>query len=802
MNNKEEKKTLTLKTNNLQPSRLGTVGTMKNVGKRIVQVEIKRNRTLSTNRQKVADNLYEHQDILTNEEKNSKLKVLKIAADQAIKDREEMLKRQEEQEVLAMEEAVLEAGQVTKEQSIELDGLAGKEEKLLKKESKKAKKTEAEILEEDELVEKEARKSVKADPKTSKWGEEKKFTKAELQLALEADVELEEVRKPFKKFNNKKNKLKGQQYQKEQEKIVREVILPENITIQELSNKMAEKSAAVVKELMKLGIIATVNKIIDADTAELIIDIFGHKTKRIREDDVEHIFQEKEEDLACLEPRAPVVTVMGHVDHGKTSLLDAIRASNVATKEAGGITQHIGAYRIKLPNGSFVTFLDTPGHEAFTAMRSRGAKVTDIVILVVAADDGIMAQTIEAINHAKAAEVPIIVAINKMDKPTADANRVKNELLSHNLIAEDMGGDVIVVEVSAKNHLNIDILLQNVLLQAEMLELKANPNRSAQGTVIEAKVDKNRGVIATLLVQKGTLNMGDIVVAGTAYGKIKLMYDDLNNVVKHAAPSTPVEVLGLNSVPEAGDLFAIAESEKQARDITDYRVSKQRDKKSASIKVSLEDLLAKTGNSNLKELMIIIKADVQGSAEAINSSIMKITSEEVKIKVLHAAVGGITESDISLAHASSAIILAFNVRANNQARELAAKENVDIRYYSIIYDLVNDVKLAVSGMLSPIIREKYLGSVEIRQVINITKVGKIAGSFVTKGIIKRGAKVRLLRDNIVIHEGKLKTLKRFKDDVKEVKEGFECGIAIENYDDIKEGDNIEVFETVEEQRTL
>lgn len=586
------------------------------------------------------------------------------------------------------------------------------------------------------------------------------------------------------------------------EKIIKDIILPEAITVQELSNRMSERVADVTKELMKLGMLVTGNQIIDADTAELLIGVFGHKMKRVTEGDVENILQFKDEQHQ-LERRSPVVTIMGHVDHGKTSLLDALRSSDVVLGEAGGITQHIGAYQITLANNAHITFIDTPGHEAFTAMRSRGAKATDIVILVVAADDGIMTQTIEAINHAKAAEVPIIVAINKIDKPGADSSRVKQELLQHNLIPEDLGGDIIVVEVSAKQKTNLDKLEEMILLQAEILNLTANYQAESSGMVIESKINKKRGVITTLLVQRGTLKIGDIVVAGGSYGKVRVINDDKGRPVKEATPSMPVEVLGLDHASDAGDKFHVVEQEKQAREITEYRHQQKLVlKNSLNKRGSLEELFLRSGKSAIKDLPIIIKADVQGSIEAISGSLRKFNGEEVHVKILHTAVGGINESDIALANASKAIIIGFNVRANAQANQQAASEGVDIRYYSIIYNLIDDIKAILSGMLSPIIREEYIGNAEIRKVYNITKAGKIAGSYVLDGYISRGAGVRLLRDDIVIHEGKLKTLRRFKEDVKEVRENFECGIAFENYEDIREGDKVEVFKLVEEVRTL
>ena len=587
------------------------------------------------------------------------------------------------------------------------------------------------------------------------------------------------------------------------EKVYREVILPEVITVAELANRMTERASDVTRELMKLGVMATSTQSIDADTAELMITSFGHSVKRVKESDIENILTDIQDNPEDLKQRAPIVTVMGHVDHGKTSLLDALKSTDIVGSEAGGITQHIGAYSVTMSDNRMITFIDTPGHEAFTEMRTRGAQATDIVVLVVAADDGIKAQTIEAISHAKAAEVPIIVAINKIDKPEADIDRVKNELLSHELIPEDLGGDIITVGVSALKKQNLDKLEEAILLVAEMQELKANPNRPASGVVVEARVDSSRGIIATVIVQQGTLHKGDIVIAGNSYGRVKRICNDKGRTIGDAGPSLAVEMFGLNDSPSAGDIFNVVETDKQARDIVEYRIRKVRDSKVTASKTSLEDLfLRASGEGKVKELPVIIKGDVHGSIEAIISSLNKIESDEVKLKILHSAVGGISESDITLAKASSALVLGFNVRSNNAAAADAETNKIDIRYYSIIYNLIDDIKAIMSGMLSPIIREEYIGSVAIREVFNVSKVGKVAGSYVTKGIIRRGAGVRLLRDDIVIYEGKLKTLKRFKEDVKEVREGFECGIAFENYDDIKVGDTVEVFKIVEKQKQL
>jgi len=587
------------------------------------------------------------------------------------------------------------------------------------------------------------------------------------------------------------------------EKVIRDVVIPETITVQELANRMAERAVDVIRTLMKLGVMATANQSIDADTAELVVGEFGHKFKRVTEGDVENVINDdSNEDESALVSRPPVVTIMGHVDHGKTSLLDALRKTDVAAKEAGGITQHIGAYQVAMENGQKITFLDTPGHEAFTAMRARGAKITDIVVLVVAADDGIMAQTKEAISHAKAAGVPIIVAVNKIDKPGADSSRVKQELMQYELVPEEFGGDIMVVEVSAKTGQNLEKLVETILLQAEILELKANPDRAAAGVVVEAKLDTGKGVIATILIQKGSLNVGDLVVAGPAYGKVRTLIDDKGAPIKTAIPGMPVQILGLNAAPEAGDTFSVVESEKAARDIAEYRARRTREQNVVASARTMDSLFGEAAGTNAKELPVIVKGDVQGSVEAIVGSLAKVSGDEVAVRTLFSGVGAITESDITLSKATGALIIAFNVRANPKAKEIAQREKINIRYYSIIYDVVDDVKAALSGMLSPTLRENFLGYANIREVFNITKAGKVAGCMVTDGVIKRGCKVRLLRDNVVIHEGTLKTLKRFKDEVKEVKNGLECGMAFENYEDIRVGDQIECFEVEEVARTV
>jgi translation initiation factor IF-2 len=629
-------------------------------------------------------------------------------------------------------------------------------------------------------------------------------SKLTITKALDADGS-ERVRSlaAFRRQKERERRLAHGDSKAEQLKVVREVVIPETITVQELANRMAERGGEVVKTLMKMGVMATINQSIDADTAELVVNEFGHHSKRVAESDVEIGLTGETDEAEHLQPRPPVVTVMGHVDHGKTSLLDALRKTDVVAGEAGGITQHIGAYQVTLESGQRVTFLDTPGHEAFTAMRARGAKATDIVVLVVAADDGVMPQTIEAIHHAKAANVPMVVAINKIDKPDSKPERVKNELLQQGIVLEEFGGDVLAVEVSAKQGTNLEKLLETVMLQSEVLELKANPDRAAQGVVIEAKVERGRGTVATVLVQRGTLNVGDILVAGGEWGRVRALLDDRGRKVKAADPGMPVEVLGLQGTPSAGDDFIEVENEARAREITEFRQRKTRDARVASgARGTVEQMLSAIAAGVAKDLPLVIKADVQGSVEAIVGALEKLSTDEVAARVLHAAVGGINESDVTLARASNALVLGFNVRANPQARDLARRDNIEIRYYSIIYDLTNDVKAALSGMLTPGTKENFLGNATIREVFNITKAGKVAGCMVTEGTVRRGAKVRLLRDNVVVHEGSLKSLKRFKDEVREVKEGYECGMAFENYQDIQAGDVIECFEIEQVARTL
>ncbi len=657
-------------------------------------------------------------------------------------------------------------------------------------------------LEEEEEKERGGRLKAKTSRPTLKPVREEKPRPIRVGL----DGEEEERVRSLASLRRHQQRHHRQQAAAKEQPITREVVLPESITVQELANRMAVRGAEVIKMLMKNGVMATINQVIDADTAELIVTEFGHKVKRVSEADVEEGIEglaDRPEDLV---PRPPVVTVMGHVDHGKTSLLDALRHANVAAGEAGGITQHIGAYRVDIGTGMPVTFIDTPGHAAFTAMRARGASVTDIVVLVVAADDGVMPQTIEAIRHAKAAKVPIVVAINKIDKPEANPDRVKQELLSHEVVVEEFGGDVLAVPVSAVKKIGLDKLIEAIQLQAELLNLKANPNREASGTVIEAKLDRGRGPVCTVLVQNGTLEDGDIVIAGAQWGRVRALVDDRGRTVERAGPSMPVEVLGLDGVPEPGDRLQVVESEKRARDIAEYRQRKKREQQqlaAGAVKpTSLEEMFKGIKEGTVKELPVVVKSDVHGSLEAITAGLEKLNTKEVAVRVLHGGVGAITESDVILAQASKAVILGFNVRANAPARELAKRAGIEIRYYSIIYELLDEVKGLLSGMLAPEEKEVVLGRAEIREVFNITKVGKVAGCMVTEGVIKRGARARLLRDDVVVFEGVLGSLKRFKEDVREVKEGFECGMSIEGYGDIRQGDVIEVFEVQEVARTL
>ena len=641
-----------------------------------------------------------------------------------------------------------------------------------------------------------------AVPKTPRSGEMKSRGRLTVTNATE---EQEERTRSVAAFRRRVQRMKGGHQNEPKEKVLREVILPETITIQELANRMSERGVDVIRLLMRQGQMHKITDVIDADTAQLIAEEMGHTVKRVAESDVEEGLFDSPDEEGATESRPPVVTIMGHVDHGKTSLLDAIRKANVVSGEAGGITQHIGAYQVTAPNGQAITFIDTPGHAAFTAMRARGAKVTDIVVLVVAADDGVMPQTIEAINHARAAGVPLIVAVNKIDKPDAKPERVRTELLQHEVQVETFGGDTLEVEVSATKQINLDKLLDAISLQAEVLDLKADPNRAAEGTVIEARLDRGRGPVATVLVQRGTMKMGDIIVAGSQWGRVRALLDDQGKNVREAGPSFPVEVLGFNGAPEAGDRVAVVENEARAREISEYRERQKRDKLAArggGARTSLADMMTQLKTAGRKEFPLLVKGDVQGSVEAIIATLEKLNTDEVMARVIHAGVGGITESDITLAEASGAAVIGFNVRAHKEAREAAERSGIEIRYYNIIYNLVDDVKGAMSGLLAPTLREEMLGNASIMEVFNISKVGKVAGCRVTDGRVERGASVRLIRDNVVVHEGKLSTLKRFKDEVKEVLSGQECGMAFENYQDMRPGDVIECYRVEEIKRSL
>ncbi|HEY9214490.1 MAG TPA: translation initiation factor IF-2, partial [Ancylobacter sp.] len=633
-------------------------------------------------------------------------------------------------------------------------------------------------------------------------GPDKSRGRLTLVTALTTD---EERQRSVASFRRRTQRMSGHRHVEAKEKISREVIVPETISIQELANRMAERAVDVIRLLMKQGQMVKITDVIDADTAQLLAEELGHTVRRVAESDVEEGLFDTPDIVEEMLPRPPVVTIMGHVDHGKTSLLDALRSANVVSGEAGGITQHIGAYQVTSPIGSKITFIDTPGHAAFTAMRARGAKVTDIVVLVVAADDGVMPQTIEAINHARAAKVPLIVAINKIDKPDAKPERVRSELLQYEVQVESLGGDTLEVEVSAKAHTNLDKLLEAIALQAEVLDLRANPNRDAEGTVIEAKLDRGRGPVASVLVQRGTLKVGDIVVAGAEWGRVRALISDKGLQLASAEPSMPVEVLGFNFTPEAGDRLAVVDSEARAREITDYRQHQKREKaaaRSATVRGSLEQMMSQAKTAGRKEFPLIIKGDVSGSVEAIISSLEKIGNDEVQARIIHAGAGGVNESDITLAETAGAAIIAFNVRANKEARDAASRAGIEIRYYNIIYDLVDDVKHAMSGLLAPINRETMLGNAVILEIFAVSKVGKVAGCRVTDGTVERGQHVRLIRDNVVIHEGKLATLNRFKDAVNTVLAGQECGMSFENYQDMRAGDVIECYRVEVVQRSL
>ena len=782
-------------------------------GKKVVQVEVRKKRVINPNAQPAENN------VKIDEATAMKLKLIAEAKEHEARRRQEeeekeRLRRQEreqeEKERLARQaaEEAKKAEMVKEIKSAQITApVVEAEEKSFKTKDKKSKDYDDDEDEEENSSKKFRKTSDLEKSREDVFEQERKKVmkrsfepqrrggKVNLHSIGSGDDDDDDYGFGGPRRRFKKKQPKPVQPVQPQEKVIKEVIIPEIITVQELANRMAEKSADVIKKLMSLGVMATINQPIDADTAQIVVEELGHKFKRVADSDVEEAIKGAEDTPDQMLPRAPVVTVMGHVDHGKTSLLDALRETNVAAREAGGITQHIGAYQIVTPKGDKITFIDTPGHEAFSEMRARGAKVTDIVVLVVAANDGIMPQTIEAIRHAQAAEVPIVVAINKIDLPGADPMKVKTALLQHGIAVEELGGESLCAEVSAKKRINIDKLLEAILLQAEILDLKANPNRTADGTVIEAKMEKGRGSVATVLVQRGTLKVGDICIAGKEWGRVRAMFNEMGHKVQEAGPATPVEVLGLQGTPAAGDDFTVVADENQAREVTNYRIRKERDAKLVkSAKSAMEQMLDKIKSGEIKHLPVIIKADVQGSIEAIEGTLNKLSNDEVSVQILHSAVGPISESDITLAKASNAFVIGFNVRAIPQARDMARRDGVDIRYYSIIYDVADDVKKGLEGMLSPELKEKILGYAEIRNVFNITGVGKVAGCMVTEGLVKRGAKVRLLRDNVVIHDGNLGQLKRFKEDVKEVKEGYECGMSFENYNDIQVGDFIECYE--------
>ncbi len=799
-------------------------------GRKVVQVEVRKKRTINpaptpsapkvkideatAQKLKLLAEAKEHDARRKQEEEEREAIRLQRQAEREKEQAEEEKQKAEAEAARLAEESAKKSAPLTAEfepkaeaaadyrnrKSKDYDDDEDEEEDYYKKNKKSSTSAEKHTLTREETFEQERKKIQKRSFEPQRRNNNNKINVNSYMLNNDDDDDYGYA--PQRRFKKKAPKP-VQQVAAPQEKVVKEVIIPETITVQELANRMAEKSTDVIKRLMSMGVMATINQAIDADTAQIIVEDMGHKFKRVADSDVEEGLTGPEDTADDLLPRAPIVTVMGHVDHGKTSLLDALRETNVVAKEAGGITQHIGAYQITVANGQKITFIDTPGHEAFSEMRARGAKVTDIVVLVVAANDGVMPQTVEAIRHAQAAEVPIVVAINKIDLPGADPMHIKTELLQYGIGVEEMGGESLCAEISAKKRINIDKLVDAILLQAEMLDLKANPNRVAEGTVVEAKMEKGRGSVATVLVQKGTLQVGDILIAGKEWGRVRAMFNEMGKKVQEAGPATPVEVIGLQGTPMAGDSFVVAKDETQAREVTGYRIRKERDAKLVkSAKSAMEQMMDKIKSGESKHLAVVIKADVQGSIEALEGSLKKLSNDEVSVQILHSAVGGISESDITLAKASDAFVIGFNVRANAQAREMAHRDGIDIRYYSIIYDVVDDVKKALEGMLTPELKEKILGYAQIRNVFNITGVGKVAGCMVTEGMVKRGARVRLLRDNVVIHDGNLGQLKRYKDDVKEVKEGYECGMSFENYNDILVNDNIECYEIEEIAKTL
>ncbi|MCE2951252.1 MAG: translation initiation factor IF-2 [Alphaproteobacteria bacterium] len=830
----DKKKTLSLSGKKLslkKPADAGQIRQSFSHGRsRAVEVEVKRKRVEGGGPQGPGG---KNPGGLTDSEWESRMRALKQAQEQAGAYEAELERKKQEAETLHLQRRNREEEQLRLDQEREAQRLIQQEEaRRLVEEKAAATVTKAPVS--DAVMHKKAKPSGRHDddvddeeeaasakktsgttradvkrtvaPAASSSAKRHKTRQQLHQISYEDAVTAEEG-VPGRSFGARRAPKRKQQPVAQEARVssVREVIIPEAITVQELSNRMAVRGAEVIKFLMSMGVMATINQSLDAETAEIVVNEFGLTAKRVSMDDVVEGLGQVQEAEGDFQARPPVVTIMGHVDHGKTSLLDALRRTDVVSSEAGGITQHIGAYQVHDSKGRLVTFIDTPGHAAFTQMRSRGANVTDIVILVVAADDGIKEQTIEAIHHAKAAGVPIIVAINKMDKPEANPERVRQELLQHELVVEELGGDILAVEVSAKKSLNLDKLLDVVMLQAEIMELKANPNRVAKGIIIESKVEAGRGAVGTVLVQQGTLTVGDIFVAGSEWGRVRALVDYTGVRLTEALPSQPVEVLGFGGAPTPGEEFVVVENEARAREISDYRLHRRKEAKAALVrKNSMQTLMqgTQTAGAPMRELSLVIKSDVQGSVEAIMNSLHKLATDEVSVRFLHTGVGGINESDVSLASASQGLVVGFNVRANPQARELAARDQVEIRYYSIIYDVLDDMKAMMGGLLAPTLREKYLGAAEVRQVFTITKVGRVAGCYVTEGMVKRGARVRILRDNMVIYEGVLKTLKRFKDEVKEAKEGYECGITFEGSQDIREGDAIECFEVEEIARSL
>ncbi|MBR1945755.1 MAG: translation initiation factor IF-2 [Alphaproteobacteria bacterium] len=838
-NDKKEKAPLTLSRPKLElkkPVDAGRVHQNLGTGRsRSVQVEVRKKRSFVTdaqgNIQGVKENETSSVEVLDSE-KARRLKVLKDAIKE---DEENRIKAEEEAKIRAIEEEKRKAEEAKRRAEEEAErkrreaeqAVVQKTEKaapavMVKKEDRKkpAEKRsapvqhqqpamspeDAEAAENHRLKNSYKRREFHDDEMRGNHsrrgsGGEEKWRGGRMNMSALMRGDDEEVRgrslASIKRAREKeRQKMSGSV--KPAEKVYREVIIPETITVQELASRMSERGADVVKQLMKMGVMATITQTIDADIAQIIVEEMGHKAKRVNEADVEDNLRDAPDPDEDTLPRPPVVPVMGHVDHGKTSLLDNLRSTDVAAHEAGGITQHIGAYQITLENGQKVTFIDTPGHAAFTEMRARGAKVTDSVVLVVAANDGIMPQTIEAITHAKAAGVPIVVAINKIDVPGANPEKVRTDLLSHEVVVESMGGDVLAVEVSAKKRINLDKLVEAILLQAEILDLKANPNHMAEGAIIEAKMEKGRGSVATVLVQRGTLHQGDIFVAGKDWGRVRAMVDEHGQRVTEAGPSFPVEVLGFQSTPSAGDDFIVVNDEDRAREVAAYRQRKEREALQVrSTRSAMEQMFDKIKSGEAKELPVVIKADVQGSVEALTATLNKISTDKAKVRILHAAVGAINESDVTLAKASSALIIGFNVRANTLARTAAKRDGIEIRYHSIIYNVADDIHAALEGMLAPELHEKILGYAKIRQVYNISKVGKVAGCMVKEGLMKRGAHVRLLRSNVVYHDGMMAQLKRFKDDVKEVREGYECGMSFENFNDIQVDDTVECYEIEE-----